>query len=52
MAQATRRRKTRAGNEPSLPSRAQRVAAGKAAREEAPRAGHAEFSRKPGRPDP
>jgi uncharacterized protein (DUF2252 family) len=52
MAQATRRRKTRAGNEPSLPSRAQRVAAGKAAREEAPRTGHAEFSRQPGRPDP
>jgi hypothetical protein len=32
MTQATRRRKARAGDEPSLPSRAQRVAAGKAAR--------------------
>jgi uncharacterized protein (DUF2252 family) len=52
MAQATRRRKTRAGNEPLPPSRAQRAAAGKAAREVAPRAGHAEFSRKSGRPDP
>ena len=52
MTQATRRRKTQAGNEPSLPSRAQREAAGKAARQTAPRAGHAEFGRSPGRPDP
>ena len=52
MTQVTRRRKARAGDEPSLPTRAQRVAAGKAARQTVPRAGHAEFSRIPGRPDP
>ena len=40
------------GNERSLPSRAQREAAGKAARQTAPRVSHAEFSRSPGRRDP
>jgi uncharacterized protein (DUF2252 family) len=52
MTQATRRRKARAGNEPSLASRAQRVAAGKVARQAVPRASHAELSRIPGRPGP
>jgi hypothetical protein len=52
MTQATRRRKARAGNEPPLPSREQRMAAGKAARRTAPRAGHADFSRTSDRPDP
>jgi hypothetical protein len=52
MTQTTRRRKAQSGDEPSLPSRAQRVEKGKAARKAVPRADHAEFSRNPGRSDP
>jgi Uncharacterized protein conserved in bacteria (DUF2252) len=51
-ATAARRRKTPPADEPLFPSREQRVARGRAARREVPRASHAEFTRAPGRPDP
>jgi uncharacterized protein (DUF2252 family) len=49
---AARRRKTRPADEPLFPNREQRVARGRAARREVPRASHAEYTRAPGRPDP
>jgi uncharacterized protein (DUF2252 family) len=49
---AHRRRSARPVAAPPSLSREQRVARGRAARTEFPRAGHAEFTRVPGRPDP